>query len=275
MSWQRVLVISSCLAMSGASAVQAQLRPLEPLDPELWTGPKAQLQLGFGWLDEQRASLAGTTGDLFELGEARALIRVDRVILEFAGTPHRWFREHAVFAAPTGGARPAEDGRRHDSGDYRVVTAIRLAAANARVLPVLRFGTRLPTTNNRIGLERDALDFFALVSAHHQPDRWSFDAEAGLARNGTRLSNYEQSDVLAYAGTVSFRAGNLRPRVAVLGQKAFHDRVIRGNEDLGELRAGVRIGGARWIEVTFLHGYETFSPRFGILAAGGLKLDWN
>src|SRR5262245_54555033 len=143
--------------------LSAQLRPLEPLPWDV-LGQPATLHVSArsGWFDAQRASLAGTVGRLIELGEVRAVVRAGRVLLEFAGTPQRIFEDDSVFAAPAGGAEaPPVNRRRHDSGDYRVSTVIPLF--DRRVQAVLRFGTRLPTTDNRIGLDRDQTDFFALV----------------------------------------------------------------------------------------------------------------
>ncbi|MGH7459410.1 MAG: hypothetical protein ACREMA_00075, partial [Longimicrobiales bacterium] len=228
-----------------------------------------------GWFDEQRASLAGAVGRLIELGEVRVLVRVGAVILEFAGTPQRFFQDDWVFAAPVGGARVAPaNGQRHDSGDYRVGTVVRLTPAEASWLTVLRFGARLPTTDNLVGLDRDQTDFYALVGTEHIKRRWRFAAELGLGIFGTRLSNFEQSDVLLYSGTLQYADNRLMPFVTVVGQDDFNDRHIRGNEDLSEMRAGLRLGKARWMEAAFVYGLREYSPGAGFWLGGGLTLDW-
>jgi hypothetical protein len=135
---------------------------------------------------------------------------------------------------------------------------------------LLRFGTRLPTTDNRVGLDRDQTDFFALLGADQQSGNWHFSGEAGVGINGTRLANYEQSDVLLYAVEVRRRAGPVRIGLSMLGQEDLKTRHIRGNEDLGELRLGLRAGQRRWFEVVFVRGIREFSPELGVLIGGGI-----
>ena len=264
------------LSLLCASSARAQLRPLEPVDPWIWfDSTNVRARAGFGWLQDQRVSLAGTMGRLIELGDVNLLVRTGRVVLEFGGTPQRWLREESRFALPTGGAHASTaDNRRHDSGDYRVGTSVRLAATSARVLPVLRFGARLPTTDNMVGLDRDATDFFALLGGVVKHDGLLVSAEAGVGINGTRLPNYEQSDVLLYSATLFYDVGLVTLIATVLGQEDLKERVIRGNEDLGELRAGARIGKQRWLEILSVVGYSTFSPSFGLIAGGGLRFNW-
>jgi hypothetical protein len=270
------VLLSALLFAACVAPARAQLRPLQPVDPEFWLdAANVRAHVNLAWLDGQRASLAGTRGRLIELGDVGLFVRTGRVILEFAGTPQRWFREDERFAAPTGGAHPAPaDGKRHDAGDYRVGTSVRLASFSARVLPVLRFGARLPTTDNLAGLDRDATDFFATLGGLARPGRFLIAGEAGVGINGTRLPSYEQSDVLLYSASVLYRAGSVAALLTALGQEDLKERVIRGNEDLGELRAGVRLGRLRWVEVQGVYGYSTFSPRLGVIVGGGARFNW-
>ncbi len=275
MRFSRALLCALCLIAFARSA-QAQLRPLEPLDPDFWfDAGNLRARVHVAWLDDQRASLAGARGRLIELGDVGLFVRTGRIVLEFAGTPQRWFTEESRFAAETGGAHPSPaDGKRHDAGDYRVGTSVRLAGLESRVIPVLRFGARLPTTDNMVCLDRDATDFFALIGGLAGSKRWRISGETGIGINGTRLPNYEQSDVLLYSLTVQYHAGLVLPFVTALGQEDLKERVIRGNEDLGELRAGVRIGQARWLVVQGVLGYSTFSPRAGVIIGGGARFNW-
>ncbi|MGH7468538.1 MAG: hypothetical protein ACRENP_11310 [Longimicrobiales bacterium] len=254
----------------------AQLRPLEPVDWDAYfESAPIRLHARVGWIDGQRASLAGTVGRLVELGELRMYIRTGAVLLEFAGTPQRLFSDDEVFASPAGGALPAPpDGERHDAGDYRVATVVRLNARASAWLAALRFGTRLPTTNNRVGLDRDQTDFFALLGTHHRRDRWRLGLELGLGINGTRSPTFEQSDVLLYAGTLEFVSRSITPRLTIVGQDDLSARQLRGNEDLAELRAGLRMGRRRWVELALVRGLSTFSPRVGLLLGGGATLSW-
>jgi hypothetical protein len=155
-----------------------------------------------------------------------------------------------------------------------VATAVRLTALDASWLTVLRFGARLPTTDNLVGLERDQTDFFALVGSEHRQQQWRMAIELGLGIFGTRLSNFEQSDVLLYAGTVEYAGRRLTPFLTVVGQDDFNPRHIRGNEDLSELRAGLRLGRTRWAEAAFVYGLRVYSPGAGFWLGGGFALDW-
>jgi hypothetical protein len=201
-------------------------------------------------------------------------MRVGTVVLEFAGTPQRWYDEENAFAAPTGGAIIDTDGKRHDSGDYRVATAVRITSQESPTIVALRFGTRLPTTDNRVGLDRDQIDFFALLGMHHIREAFSLSLETGLGINGTRIDTYEQSDVVQYAVSFAWRRASLETSLTFLGQEDLKQRAIRGNEDLGEARLGLRIGQRRWLEAALVRGYRDFSPGSGFLIGAGYAFDW-
>jgi hypothetical protein len=96
-------------------------------------------------------------------------------------------------------------------------------------------------------------------------------AEAGLSINGTRLSNYEQSDVLIYAATLEKRGSRVSAFVSALGQDDLHRDAVRGNEDLGELRVGVRIGKSRWVQAVGIRGYHESSPESGFALSAGVS----
>ena len=255
--------------------LSGQLRPLEPLNWRVFeTSQNAHASMRLGFLQEQRASLAGTSGNLFELGELQLALRVsDSVVLEFAGTPQRFFEDESRFAPPTGGALTDDDGDRHDSGDYRAGTAVRLTSDDSPTLIVLRFGTRLPTTDNRVGLDRDQIDFFAMLGFHHRQGPLRIAVEGGLGINGTRLDTYEQSDVVQYTVHLAWER-TITPFLTLLGQEDLKERTIRGNEDLGEARAGVRFGRTRWLEASLVAGYRDFSPATGFLIGGGYTFGW-
>lgn len=269
----RVLGLAGALAVLGAPAARAQLRPLDPAEWRVWEGGRTVVAgVGGGVFADQRASLAGTGGRLVEAGSFSVALRTGRVAFEAGGTAQRFFRDQRVFAAPVGDARPDDDGRRHDSGDYRIATVVRLTPARAPALAVLRFGTRLPTTDNKVGLDRDALDFFALLGGRVRRGALAAGAEAGISINGTRDPAREQRDVLVYALAAEYAAmPGLVPTLSLVGNvPGLPDRVIRGNEDLGEVRLGVRAGGRRWVRVELVRGLTDFSPSAGVVVAAGI-----
>lgn len=255
-----------------AVEAHAQLRPLDPLTWSVFAEDRTLIaQVGAAVYDGQRASLAGVEGRLAELGEFSVAWRTGRVVLEAAGTILREFEDDVIFAEPTGDARPPAGQRRTDAGDYRVMTTVRLTSADAPVLAVLRFGSRLPTTDNRVGLERDQTDFFALLGARVTRGALALGVEAGVGIHGTRQQRYEQSDVLLYALAAEYRFGSLTPSIVLVGQDdARSDWAIRGNEDLRELRLGLRVGDRRWLAFTAVRGLTDFSPHAGLRVTAGL-----
>jgi hypothetical protein len=274
MSGRISLGLLSLLAVLPSPA-SAQLRPLDPFEWRMFdAGRTVSVQAGGGWMTRQRASLAGTDGTLVEAGNWRAFWRTGRVVLEGGGTVKRFFDERSSFAPPEPNVKPAEDGKRHDAGDYRILTAVRLTDEGAPVAAVLRFGTRLPTTDNQVGLDRDATDFMATLGGRTVRGAVALQAEAGVGIFGTRRQNFEQDDLLVYALRAEYDAGAVRPMFTVLGQQVGRPghREIRGNESLGELRAGLRAGGRRWLLLEGVKGYTPFSPAWGVLVSAGM--DW-
>jgi hypothetical protein len=253
-------------------ATRAQLRPLEP--PQwrmLDESASVAAEVGAARLFGQRASLAGSTGDLWEAGNFMIAWRTGRVIIEAAGTAQRFFHETGSFAAPYPDVEPAADGDRHDSGDYRISTTVRVTPSGFPATGVVRFGTRLPTTDNTTGLDRDALDFFATVGGIGTRGALAVAGEAGLGIHTTREPTFEQDDVLLYSLRMELRSSVFTPSLVVVGQKhgPTHDS-LRGVEDLGELRAGVRIGRHLWARAEFVKGYEAFSPSSGFIVTAGV-----
>jgi hypothetical protein len=265
------IAVIAGISLASTSAL-GQLRPLEPAQLHLYDGRESIAgELGASRLFDQRASLAGTSGDLWEAGNFSIAWRTGRVLLEAAGTAQRYFRETGTFDAPYPDVEPTDNGRRHDSGDYRVSTTVRFTPDCFPVAGLLRFGTRLPTTDNTTGLDRDAVDFFATVGTTTSRGSLWFGGEAGLGIHSTREQRFEQDDLLLYSFRGEFRTSFVTPSIAVLGQKhGTTHSAIRGLENLGEVRAGVRFGRSLWIRAEYVRGYETFSPSSGAIVTAGL-----
>jgi hypothetical protein len=263
------LVLGALLAAPAPLA--AQLRPLEPLGWSILHGDqRVSVRVGMGIHYGQKASLAGLEGRLIEAGEIRVDWRTGRVLLEAGGTLQRLFEGYSRFAGPVDGAGEADGERLHDSGAWRIATVIRFTEPDAPALLTLRFGTRLPNPDNRVGLDRDQTDFFALVGAGWRRSALSLGAELGLGINGTRNPDYEQSDVVLYTAVAEFRHRALAPRFTLTGQYDGNRRaMLRGNEDLSEARLGLRLGQRWWVEADAVRGLASHSPSFGILVAMG------
>jgi hypothetical protein len=268
-SWNCLLATIALLLFARNSAL-AQLRPLDPVDYHAFTGSEVRFEVGVGTFDHQRASLAGTAGRLWEAGNFRLQIRTGRVVLDFGGTLQRFLHEDEVWSAPFGGAKPPPANRNvHDSGDYRAATTVRLSSEKSAMLTTLRFGARLPTTDNMVGLDRDATDFFSTLGTQRHFGALALSADAGLSINGTRTVTHEQSDILTYDVSAELQHDEVSPYLTAVGQEDLHPHSFRGTEDLGEFRLGVRTSGKRWLNVAWVHGYHKFSPGNGVLFSVG------
>lgn len=266
----RILAAASAVTPCG---LHGQLRPLDPLD---WSAIDhdggASLGVGFGLYAGQRASLAGTRGRLMELGLLHGTWSVGRAAFQLTGAAVRVFRDESVFAEPVGAARLG-NGRRVDAGEPRVSTIVRLTEGGGRWDGALRFGVRLPTTDDHEGLERDRTDFFVTLAGRRRVGLLTTTAEVGMGVLGTRDTRNEQVDPLLFALGVSWDTGGwLRPRLVAVGQ---HDTrrgpEMRGNEDLGEVRLSVSGGEDHWFRLALVRGWTPFSPDWGLTVQTGLR----
>jgi hypothetical protein len=266
------IVIGVAAALLVSREAVAQLRPLDPFEWRLYDGgPAVVVEAGAAAYADQRAALAGAEGTLYEVGTFRAFWRTGRVVFEAAGTAQRLFHETRSYAEPDMYVEPAPEGRRRDSGDYLVISTVRLTPERAAGVAMLRFGTRLPTTNNRTGLERDMTDFFALAGGSVRNRRLRLGAEAGVSINGTRDPEYEQKDVLVYVVRAEGLAWPIIPSLTLTGDVLGpRFRVLRGNEPLGEARLGLRTTGRRWLRAEGVVGYRTYSPSAGVRVMAGM-----
>jgi hypothetical protein len=256
------------------STLGAQLRPLDPLDwPAMHADVVVSGMIGGGRFADQRLGVAGTMGRLTELGNVGLAWHTGRVLLDVGGTMQRVFHDEAVFRGPLPDVRgPSGPGRtRRDAGDYRVFTTVRLTPTTLPVQVAARFGTRLPTTDNQVGMDRDATDFYALLDAAVEHRRFSAALEVGVGLLGTRYQDYEQADVTQYAGTVAYSVGPVTPSLTLVGQATTATFQAPGTENLAELRPAVQVGTRRWVRVTYVDGHARFSPSHGVLVNVGMR----
>lgn len=265
-------LLAAGLLVGAAGPVDGQLRPLEPVDWSVFGDATWSLQVGAGVYDGQRASLAGTEGRLWELGSFTAAWTLGRVGLQVSGTAFRVFRDDTVFADPLGSTRAPDGHHRSDTGDYRVSTLIRIGSGDGPIDALVRFGVRLPTTDNQEGLERDRTDVFATVAGRWERGPLRLAGEAGIGILGTRDPHREQVDPILYTVSAGYRLGPLTPVLEVLGQ---HDTrsgsALRGTEDLSEIRLGLRTHGPHWLHLTLVRGLTDFSPDYGVVLGVGIS----
>jgi hypothetical protein len=265
------LVLVAWFAVSAPSALGAQLRPIEPIPWEAVGADGPIVRIGIGYHAGARATLAGTRGWLLEMGDVTATWSFGRVALELGGTVMRVFADDSSYAAPIAGTRDRDGSHRTDTGEHRLGTIVRLASSPAADA-VLRFGTRLPTTDNAAGLGRDQTDFYGTFGG-----RWSYRGagvagEAGVGILETRLERPEQVDVVLYAARAGWWGERVRLWLETVGQ---HDPrgapELRGLENLSELRLVGELGRRQWTRLTLVRGLTFASPAAGVGIAAGAR----
>ncbi len=257
---------------AAVTPVTAQLRPLDPLDWRVWDAGSWLITLGTAFYSGQRASLAGTEGELYELGVVTASLHLDRVVLQVHGTIARVYDESGVFAEPLGGARGPNGHRRVDTSDHQIQTIVRLVDGDGPFSAALRFGVRLPTTNNTVGLERDQTDFFALLAGRATTGLIAVSGEIGLGVYGTRLASIEQVDPVLYGLGIRLEGQTVTPVLQLVGQWDTRPGApLRGVEDLTEVRIGIEAGRRRSIALTAIRDLKEFSPDYGLRLTVGAQ----
>lgn len=270
--WSRSILLCG-LALGAAVEADAQIRPLDPLAPGAGRCERCiELEAGGAVFGGQRASLVGAEGRLVELGTVRLVWRLDRVAFEAAGTAWRRFDARRRFADPLGVVEDASVPVRSDVGDFRIATIVTVAETRGASV-LLRFGTRLPTTDDGVGLERDRTDFFATIGGRLARGGFAATIETGLGIQGTLESQYDQVDVWLYSAAAEYQWRALTPGIALVGHTdGLRGPAVRGNENLAEVQTRVRVGRRRWVRLTVVRGLAPYSPRLGAAVTLGLAI---
>jgi hypothetical protein len=245
-------------------ATAAQLRPLEPLEWAVFEPSTRMIaRAGFAALLDQRASFAGTRGSLLEVGNLAAAWRSGRIAIEAGGTIRRIFEDETRYAEAHPTVRN-EGPRRTDSGDFNIGTVVRLTPDDRPALLALRFGTRLPNSDDEVGLDRDRTDFYALLGGRVRHHALHVAGEAGIGIFGTHDPEFEQADPLLYSLSAGYALGALSVHSHYLGHRAgFGGWVQRGSESRSELRLGAAVGGRYRLRLEHVRGLAAHSPSRG------------
>lgn len=268
----RALPVLSVLLAGALSSVEAQLRPIDPMPWDALDGGSVSVTAGVAAYAGQRASLAGTRGTLVEIGTFAAFWPQGRVVLELSGTALRVFSDDSTYAPPVGSARAPDGRRRIDVGEQGVSTMVLFTDPGSSLLAGLRFGVRLPTTDDLAGLGRDRTDFFSTLGGRWRRGSVDLRAEAGIGVFGTRDPTREQVDPVLVAGAALWDAGSVRLGLWALGQ---HDtrrgEPLRGTEDLGEVRLSAEMTRHPHLRVVLVRGFARHSPALGLQAEWGVR----
>ncbi len=271
----RRVLLACALFSACAGPLAGQLRPLEPMDWRAFDpGTRVIGRLGGGSFFRQRVSAGQVEGRLLEAPGAVLSWSVGedgRAVVRAIVNPLRVLRVDSSLGTPLPGTTAISD-RIRDAGDNALETALRLAPAAATTgsLLALRYGVRLPTHNQRKGLDRHKTDFYALAGGRVVRAALTVAGEGGLGVFGTHAPGHDRALPFLYDVSARWTTPVLEPSLTLVGQAT--PTQIRGNEDLVELRAGVRIGGVRFLEATLLRGLAAYGPRWGVLVFAGVQL---
>ncbi len=254
----------------GALPLSAQLRPLPLVQWEEVESGYARC--GLGYYDGQRASLAGISGDMLQLGECTVAFSVGGAQIRVADLVYRRLSTVTRFAEPAPDVVLQNETALRDFGDVTLETVIPVGLPGA-FSGGFRFGSRIPSSDNRIGLDRDQADIHLALMAGLNTTNRGVTAEAGVGINGVRSSRNEQQDVLIYALRGWLRTPRALLHTAMLGQRFWNHPVTqRGNENLNEFRMGARTTGTWWIELEGVRGTARHSPTYGLRLGLGRTL---
>ena len=252
------------LGLAAPCAGTGQLRPLEPLDWTAFDQPVGAAFLGMSALGSQPVALVGREGRLLELGMMGVSLRTGRVLVAVSGSAYRVFDAQERLGDPSSVVADPEAARRGDVGDFRVSTNVRLTSGEGGTDAAVRFGVRLPTTDDQVGLERDRTDFFATFGGRHRAGRVTLHGDLGFGVFGV-VGRDDQTDPLLYAAGARMDVSRLETGVSITGH--YDTRVLgppQGNEHLAELRWMVRSRGRTWIQAELVRGVAEFSPDWGL-----------
>ncbi len=245
-------------------ATEAQLRPIESMDWLLFEDEIGRGFVGVAGFSGQPLSLVGTEGRLVELGLLGASVRSGRIVLSLRGSAYRVFDASKSFAEPLTIVEDPSFKRRTDSGDYSLSSSMLLTSGEGAWDAAFRFGIRLPTTNDRVGLERDQTDFFTTVAGRYRRGPLALEFEAGAGINGVAASQFDQTDPILYGAGVALVHRGVESALRIGGQYDTRSNgPPRGNEHLSEVKLGIRSLNATWVQVEGIYGLAEFSPNLG------------
>lgn len=244
--------------------IEGQLRPLEPTAWHAFDANVGTFFVGVSAFGGQRVALLGREGRLVDAPVIGLSARTGRVVISAQGALHRRFSARASFEEPVPTVDSLQRDPRTDSGDIRVTTAVRLTGGGGPVSAAFRFGVLLPTTDDRVGLERDRMDFFVTLAARSR-GRVFVEAEGGAGIHGVVAAGVDQTDPLLFGLGAGARFPGVETLLRLTGQ--YDTRATgppRGNEQLAEIQLGVRSLGRTWAHMGFVRGLADFSPAWGL-----------
>jgi hypothetical protein len=243
-----------------------QQRPLKTDDAELLEVGRIRTELGFEFLQNQKYSLSGLTGDLTRVGIAAvhvglgeyAEFQISGVFQDFLSVSQR-STNPPIPPSFTGDTTS-------DYGDLILATKIKLLGEKgARPALAFKFGVELPNAKHDSGLGTDQTEFYASLLLTKRIGRARLLGSLGLAILGNPVVLGRQADVLTYgAGFIVPVHTRVNLVAEVSGRKGPSPERV-GNEDQSVVRMGLQLqaAGLRW-DLGGLAGLKHFDADSGV-----------
>jgi hypothetical protein len=262
---RRWLLVFGVICFFSLSAL-GQHRPLKTDDAELLEVGRIRTEFGFEFLQNQKYSLSGMTGDLTRVGVSAvhvglgeyAEFQISGVFQDFLSVSER-SSNPPIPPSFTGNSTS-------DFGDLVLATKIKLASEKgARPAFAFKFAVELPNAKHDSGLGNDETEFYASVLVTKRVGRARLLGSVGLAILGNPVVLGRQADVLTYgAGFVVPVHGRVNLVAEINGRKGPSPQRV-GNEDQSVLRMGIQLqaAGIRW-DLGGLAGLKHYDADSGV-----------
>ena len=262
----RWIILGTLLLLALPLKAAGQQRPLRTDDAELLPTGRIRTEFGIEFLQGQRYSLSGLSGDLTRLGVASIQVGVGEYAeFKISGVVQDILSVSSRTEAPP--FPPTFTGNSTtDFGDLILATKLKIIGEKKRRPAIsFKFAVELPNAKHDSGLGTDETEFYASLLFKKKIGRPQVLADVGFAILGSPVLEGRQTDPLTYGvATIvpMFRGINFVAEIS--GRQGPSDRL--GNENKSQARAGVQFwtGRIRW-DLAAVAGLMRYDPKSGVV----------
>ncbi len=260
------LVFFLLLCLFASLPLSAQNRPLRTADAEILPPGTMRAQVGFDFLQNVDFPLSGLSGDLTSVGVVDVRLGVGKMVeVQLEGAVQHFLdvkKRGAKFVpileldgtcnTPTGGGPVTGGCSTHDTGDFSLITKVRIFPETGRRPSLaMRFGFKMPNSNQVRGIGTNSTDVFAAFILQKRFGKLNLFGNLGLAILQSPNAEFSQNDVLIYGGAFTYplhRRFNVAGEVAGRHSTRTINADLAGTESRSQARFGFQIfaGGFQW-----------------------------
>jgi hypothetical protein len=229
------------------------------------------LGAGLAWGSDRSFPLSGLEGNLLSVGRLTlAYGLADRVLLEVRGDAWQTLWVDEADPPPIPLDADAIDGRTGDVGDFRIGLLLAPIGGERGFSAGAHLEVKLPNSNEAKGIGPNTTDTRLALLGSYGASRWRATVSLGVGILEAPVENFEQNDVLLYAGELLYRAvPNMRLALGVRGRASTRNRIPLGTEDLGEAIIGGDYRFGPWIlDMALTYGLVQDSSKWGVTVGG-------